>query len=151
MHEAILMDNSPMPTNDTLQRLIASRLTPVCPEEVVERAVQLWLSLASELIPIIGEAGFAIIYTRSLRLNQSVFPWLPVGSVKKQADSLFTSLATSLKERTHAETGEACQALLLTFTDMLVVLIGEPITTSILRAAWGDDTPETTSKDYPHE
>ncbi len=141
-----------MAMNDTLQRLIASRLAPVRPEEVVERAVQLWTSLASELIPIIGEAGFAIIYARSLHLNQSAFPWLPAPPpVPKQADSLFTSLATSLNERTPAETGEACQALLITFTDMLVVLIGESITTSILRAAWGDDAPERIIKDKQHE
>lgn len=147
----ILSDNPSMATNGSLKRLIASRLASVRPEEVVERVVQLWTSLASELIPIIGEAGFAIIYVRSLHLNQPAFPWLPVEPVPKQADSLFTSLTTSLNERTHAETAEACQALLITFTDVLVVLIGEPITTSILRAAWGDDTPETTSKEFPHE
>ena len=135
-----------MATNDTLQRLIAARLAPVPSEEVVERAVRLWGSLGSELIPIIGEAGFAIIYARSLHLNQSAFPWLPVGPVPNPVGPLFTSLATSLNERTPAETLEACQALFLTFTDMLAVLIGESITTSILRAAWGDDTHENTQQ-----
>lgn len=131
-----------MATNDALQRLIASRLASVPPEEVVARAVQLWMSLATELIPIIGETGFATIYARSLHLNLSAFPWLPVGSVPSHADSLFSSLTTCFNERTHVETAEACQGLLITFTGVLVVLIGEPITTSILRAAWGDDIHE---------
>jgi len=40
---------------------------------------------------------------------------------------------------------------LITFTDILASLIGEALTTSILRSAWGNDAPDQTDKDCKHD
>lgn len=128
---------------------IVSRLILLRPEAVPDLSTQLWESLAAELIPIIGEAGFAILYARSLHLTQSNFPWLGAGQTPQPTDSQFKSLSTSLAARAASEAGEACEALFATFIAILATLIGESLTNGILRAAWSDDASEITSKEFP--
>jgi len=41
--------------------------------------------------------------------------------------------------------------LLIKFTDILASLIGEGLTTSILRSAWGNDAPNRAGKELKHE
>ena len=112
------------------------------PEEVANITILLWESVASELIPLIGKDGFAILYARSLHLARSTHPWLATGHSAQQNDTHFTSLRMSLEGQNFTEAGEASKALLATFTDLLAVLIGEPLTTGILRVAWRDGAPE---------
>jgi hypothetical protein len=45
----------------------------------------------------------------------------------------------SLEGQTPAQASEANRLLLITFTDILAALIGEQLTTSILRLAWGSE------------
>ena len=97
--------------------------------------------LAAELIPIIGETGFATLFARSLYRNQTLFTWLASAPAPQQPQVLqhsatqFTTLKASLQTRSFTEATAANQALLITFTDILIVLIGEPLTIGILRAA----------------
>ena len=113
--------------------------------------------LAAELIPIIGETGFATLFARSLYRNQTLFTWLASAPAPQQPQVLqhsatqFTTLKASLQTRSFTEATAANQALLITFTDILIVLIGEPLTIGILRAASGNDASEITNKELPHE
>jgi len=45
----------------------------------------------------------------------------------------------SLEGQTPAQVSDANSLLLITFTDILAALIGEQLTTRILRSAWGID------------
>ena len=126
-------------------------LTAQRPEDVAGLAVQLWGSLALELIPIVGEAGFTILYARSLHITQRIYPWIAAASAPQATDSQFASLKTQLEARPFTEAGEGFEALLVTFIDILALLIGEPLTTSILHAAWGDSASEITIRSSPHE
>ncbi len=45
----------------------------------------------------------------------------------------------SFEGHTPAQASEANRLLLITFTDILSSLIGEELTTSILRSAWGSE------------
>ncbi len=98
----------------------------------------LWERLATELSPIIGERGFASLYARSLHRAGLEFPWLAPHPPEAPADA-FKLLASNLKECAPAEAQAASAALLIIFTDTLILLIGELLTNSILRKAWGDD------------
>jgi hypothetical protein len=126
-----------MPANSKLQRQIVSKLKAQRPEEALDLSNQLWGSITAELIPIIGEDGFAILYARALHHARSAFPWLAAGPAPHPADTQFTSLRLSLQDRPIGEARVANEALLLTFTDLLAVLIGEPLTAGLLRAALG--------------
>lgn len=135
-----------MASDELLRRYLISKCQSSSEEQTVGHAIQLWRSLAAELIPIIGEEGFATLYLRSLHLTQSRFPWLATGEMQ-QSDSLFSPLKTCLEERTSAEAGEAAEHLFITFTSILAQLIGGSLTFNMLRAAWGDKAPEPTNEE----
>lgn len=107
------------------------------PARVPEASAALWRDLAHHLIAIIGERGFDALYARSLHQVGATYPWLAEpGPDEEQAT--FSQLQQRLREQPAA--GPASIALLCTFIDTLTLLIGELVTSSILRAAWGDDT-----------
>ncbi len=105
----------------------------------VDAAINLWEQMATQIIAIVGEGGFNSLYARSVFLTRSTFPWLAAGALPPQADQLFAGLKTSLEGQTQAQAVKASSLLLITFTDILASLIGEQLTTSILRLAWGSE------------
>lgn len=125
----------------TLQRqqIIASLMAQQ-PENIADAAMGHWQQLADEIITIIGEAGFASLYERSVHLAQSTFPWLPSGTSPPQPDHShrFVELGIRLADQTPAQARAAHSLLLTIFTDILASLIGEQLISSILRAAWGN-------------
>jgi hypothetical protein len=108
------------------------------PDAQADASVSLWQSLATELRVIIGERGFESLYARSLYRAGAAFPWLAPHPPQATGDA-FKLLALRLKGRDPAEAQAASAALLNIFTDTLILLIGELLTNSILRKAWGDD------------
>ncbi len=99
--------------------------------------LRLWDNLALELRVIIGERGFESLYARSLHHAAAALPWL--ATQPPQSGDPFTLLTSRLKQRPAAEAQVASAALLNIFIDTLIILIGELLTYSILRKAWGDD------------
>lgn len=127
------------------------------PDAIVATSLYLWQRLSQELILIIGEGGFQSMYFRSLHLAAVRFPWLPLppagplmrksaapvalsvpSSAGSAALSRFAVLVASLEAQALEQAAEASIALLCTFIDILAMLIGEHLTTSILHAAWGN-------------
>ncbi len=100
-------------------------------------AINLWEQMATQLISLVGEDGFNSLYTRSVFLSQSIFPWLAASSLPPRTDHRFANLKTSLDGQTPAQVIKANSFLLITFTDILASLIGEQLTARILRTAWG--------------
>jgi hypothetical protein len=68
-----------------------------------------------------------------------------------QIDQRFAELKVRLAEQTPAQASAASRLLLITFTDILASLIGEQLTTSILRSAWGDDASDKAGKELKNE
>jgi hypothetical protein len=101
-------------------------------------SMMLWEALAVQLIAIIGERGVASLYSRSLHQAGARFAWLTPHPPQAAADAL-ELLGSSLAVRASAEAQAANGALLNIFIDTLIILIGELLTNSILRTAWGDD------------
>ncbi|MES2534823.1 MAG: hypothetical protein V4632_03025 [Pseudomonadota bacterium] len=117
------------------------------PEAVVAVTIDLLERLAAELISIIGDGGFQSLYSRSVHLTSASFPWMLKNHPSQQPDARFAGLQAALEERNFTEAGEASIALLTTFIDILALLIGELLTTSILRSAWGDDVSDIAVKE----
>ena len=117
------------------------------PEAVVDVTFDLWERLAGELITIIGEGGFQSLYSRSAHLVSATFPWMVLRHPWQQADSRFVDLKKSLEGRELEEASEASVVLLITFVDILALLIGEHLTTSILHSSWGDDAVDIAGKE----
>jgi hypothetical protein len=107
-----------------------------------------WRQLARQLCPIIGDAGFMALYMRSLHVVRNQYGWLPRHETLS-ADAAFTLLEQALQSRDAAAAGGASTALLCVFIDTLILLIGELLTTSILREAWGDDVENHAGTELP--
>ncbi|HYQ92475.1 MAG TPA: hypothetical protein VES89_10480 [Candidatus Competibacteraceae bacterium] len=120
-------------------------------EQVADAAISLWEKLATEIISIVGEGGFTSLYARSVFLAQSSFPWLAASSLAPQTDHRFEQLRICLAEQPPAHASEASRLLLITFTDILASLIGERLTASILRSAWGNDASDRIDKEFNNE
>jgi len=119
------------------------------PEAVVDVSIHLWETLAYELVSIIGERGFQSLYSRSLHLTSAAFPWMEMNPSVPQNGSDFADLKKFLAAQDATNSGEASAALLITFIDILALLIGELLTSSILRLAWGDDALDKVVKEFP--
>jgi hypothetical protein len=109
------------------------------PDAIGDVTLQLWERLASELASIIGDGGFQSLYARSVHLARASFPWIVLSQPAMSTVSVFASLKECLEERDSKVACEASITLLNIFIDILILLIGELLTTSILRSAWGDD------------
>lgn len=118
---------------------IVRRLTARLAENHAEEAINLWEQVAKQIVSIIGESGFDSLYARSLSLTSATFPWLSPSATSTQFDYRFGSLRTSLEAQTPVLASEANGLLMITFTDLLASLIGEPLTARILDSAWGRD------------
>ena len=120
-----------------LRHQIIESLTAPHPENAADNAIGLWEQMASQIISIVGEGGFNSLYARSVYLAQASFPWLTAPT--PQTAQRFAELKASLEAQTPAQASAANRLLLITFTDILASLIGDPLTTRILRSAWGND------------
>jgi hypothetical protein len=139
-----------METSDLLRHLKIRSLVAMHPASVAEAANTLWEQMANQIISIVGEAGFNSLYTRSVFLTQSSFPWLAAAALS-QSDHRFAQLKTGLAGQTPEQATAANSLLLITFTDILAALIGEQLTTSILLSAWGNAASNWTDKEFKNE
>jgi len=140
-----------METIDLLRHQIIKNLMAQHTEKVEDAAIDLWERMATQIVSIVGEGGFNSLYARSVFLTQSTFPWLTAGSLSSQTDHRFAELKMSFEGRTPAQASEANSLLLITFTDILASLIGEQLTTSILRSAWSYDASDRPCKEFKNE
>lgn len=127
-----------MATRDVRRRQFIDSALARNSDEAADSAIQTWQQLASQLVSLIGEGGFHSLYARTLYLTRADFPWLPAVGAALSSDVGFEALRTSLEGQDAAHADKANRMLLLTFTDILASLVGEPLTTDILSSAWGD-------------
>jgi len=103
---------------------------------------------AEQLTPLIGDAGVAAIWARSLHLTERNVRGLASVRAAAQGDAPFAHLQLSLEQQEPAAATEAAVAVLATANELLASFVGEGLTTSLLREAWpedfaGDTTEET--------
>lgn len=109
------------------------------PDAMVNTSINLWKRLASTLNSNIGEVAFQALFLRSVNTTGKVFPWMMPTHVFHTAESDFEGLRTCLEGQGITESSIASSSLLNTFIDMLILLLGEHLTTSILRLAWDEN------------
>ena len=140
-----------MDTSKVLRHQKIQGLTEKHTEKVADAAIGFWEQAATQIISIVGEGGFDSLYARSMFLTRSTFPWLVATSESRQSHHRFADLKTSLEGQTPAQIREANSLLLITFTDILASLIGEPLTARILDSAWDDDDQKTVGRELKNE
>ena len=136
---------------DLLRQQIVKCYMAKSAEEFQNAAINSWDQIATQIITIVGEAGFNFLYVRSVFLTQPTFPWLAAVSLPPQTDHRFAELIISFEGQTPEQAKAANSLLLITFTDILASLIGEHLTIRILRSAWGDDPSKVPGKEFQNE
>lgn len=116
-----------------------------------DAAILLWEKLAAEVISIIGEGGFDSLYQRSGYLVQQAYQCLAPCLQSAPAEHRFADLKASLENDVSPLMNDANCELLITFTDIMATLIGEALTTGILRTAWGSDATGNAGMESNHE
>ena len=108
------------------------------PQEAVDFMIGLWEALAACLIPITADDGFRSLFERSLHLTSKTFPWLAINLGAWDRSKRFSGLRANLDCQNSDEAAAAGFALLTTFVETLVALLGAPLVSNVLRSAWGD-------------
>ena len=134
-----------------LRHQIIKNLIAPHTEKVADAAINLWEPMATKIIAIVGEGGFNSLYARSVFITHPTFSWLDTRAPSTPPDHRFTELKMSFERQTSAQASAANSLLLINFTDILAALIGEQLTMSILRSAWGNDAFEKLDKEFKNE
>lgn len=132
-----------MPTTDnkSIQEAIRRTLmqrTGGAPDAstVSEAIISTWHQMADRLTPVIGVKGVDILFHRSLQLTCTTFQWLAISGSYKDSAALLADLKARLASRETKDAVEASYTLLVTFTELLVTLIGIALTERLLRPVW---------------
>lgn len=136
-----------METNNALRHQIIKNLMAQRTEKIAYAAIAVWEQMAKQIIAIVGQDGFDSLYARSVYLTQPTVPWLAAGLLSPQTEQRFAELKLCFDGQDPAQIRDANALLLITFTDILSVLIGEQLTTKILRSAWGADASGEAGKE----
>jgi hypothetical protein len=115
---------------------------------IAAAARRLYEQLAQQLTPLIGGAGAAAIFARSLHLTHRQVPGLapvrgpddrePIARAQRFLESQESAAAT-----------EAAIAVLMTVCELLESFIGSKLTTDHMRQVWPDDFGGDTTEETP--
>jgi hypothetical protein len=120
---------------------LASLQEPADAEQLADAAVALWRDVWSALSPIIGAAGVAALFQRSISLRMAEYPWLTnVSGLAEVRDpprpDVFNTLRRELSQQTKADAVAANTALLQSLAQILGNLIGVSLTARLLQPVW---------------
>lgn len=136
-----------MQTSKQIRHQTISKLSAQQNEQFVDAAIVLWEKMATEIISIVGTGGFNSLYTRSVFFAQTSFPFLYGCALPAGTGQNFADLKKCLADQNIGQASAANTLLLITFTDILASIIGDPLTNNILNSAWGVDAPGNTGKE----
>jgi hypothetical protein len=104
---------------------------------VARATLHTWHRLATRLAPVIGVRGVEILFSRSLHLTATLFPWLARVEEEEEGRMVLpASLKACLAGQETDAAAEASDTLLVTFTEQLTSLIGESLTERLLEPVW---------------
>jgi hypothetical protein len=108
---------------------------------IAEAAIGLTREVARCLAPLIGSRGVDALVSRSLQLTVPAFPWLGLTGEHGNVMGSLASFKARLEVRDPMVVTEASVALLVTFTDLLVTMIGASLTDRLLGPIWAAPAP----------
>ncbi|MDQ6645911.1 MAG: hypothetical protein M3Y93_01595 [Pseudomonadota bacterium] len=116
---------------------------------ISEKAVSIWVGVVAALSPIIGQAGVAALFKRSVFLTRNAHPCLSdINDGELSSKVEFAGLQIVLAQLDRVEAVAVNTTLLQNFHDLLNSLIGASLSKRLLRPVWdapssGDAVQET--------
>ncbi len=117
--------------------------------QAADAALSQWRRVEAGLSPILGVAGVAALYRRSLHQLRDAHPVLAAVHEASHAAGDFEPLRSALAMQPQADAATTQRALMQAFRDLLATLIGAPLSERLLQPARdfspigkaGQDTP----------
>ncbi|MEJ0037971.1 MAG: hypothetical protein WDO68_18160 [Gammaproteobacteria bacterium] len=103
---------------------------------IAAAAADTWPRVTARLAPVIGARGVEVLFRRALHLTSTAFPWLQLAADHEGGVATLESVTTRLAGQEASSAALASCALLVTFTELLVTLIGESLTERLLGPVW---------------
>lgn len=119
---------------ESIRTILAQRVGIPDSKATASATAATWRLLGAQLAPVIGSRGLEVLFDRALRMTSTTFPWLAVGG--GSGAGLLPGVVELLACQRPAEAAEASYTLILTFTELLMTLIGESLTTRLLAPVW---------------
>jgi len=110
------------------------------PDQVADAAVSVWRAVHAALSPVIGAAGVAALYKRTLHLQREDRPWLDDAYYGAVKPGDFTSLRSSLSRQDSVIAAGAHDAMIRSLVGLLSELIGPSLTQRLLQPVWPSPT-----------
>lgn len=104
--------------------------------QIADTIISIWRATDAALAPILGQAGVAALYRRSLYLAGPAHAWLLGTHDGIQTDADLAALKAVLSQQTSDVAAAGGGAVLQTFYEVLTSLVGPSLTERLLRSAW---------------
>ena len=113
----------------------------VDPARVAEVLVSILREVEAALVPVLGVRGVGLLYRRSLYLSPNLQPLLAITLDKAQGMPTaldFDALRSMLAQHSGADAITDGTTLLQTLYNLLITLVGLPLTERLLRSVWAN-------------
>jgi hypothetical protein len=114
---------------------------------VAAAARRLYEQLGQQLTPLVGGAGAAAIFARSLHLTHRRLPGLAPVRVPDEVQEPLARAQRFLESQESAAATQAAIAVLMMVCELLESFIGSALTTGLLRRVWPDDFGSGTTEE----
>ena len=143
---------NPLPGSADLRQAIQGELTREAgidadAKTLAAATIRVYDTLAGQLALLIGDGGVRALTARSLHLVKRDFPWLAEVQEPDPSEGGFAQVRSRLERQEPVLAMEAAAATLATLGGLLVTLIGDTLTMSVLRAAWPNAFPDETQQE----
>jgi hypothetical protein len=129
-------------------KALAQRAGPAAGGEAIATAVQrAYDDLAQAAVPLIGQVGINALTGRMLYLVHPTYPWLAVPHDPGEWTGPLAPIIAGLKQQTPAIAMDAAGAMFATLAGLIATLIGEPLATQLLQAAWPDVSSDARTRE----
>jgi hypothetical protein len=103
---------------------------------IADAVVSTWEEVERALTPIVGQQGVIALYRRSLHLTASTYFWLSGMHESMPSKIDRAALKDVLSQQSSSVAAAGGGALLQTFYELMVSLVGSSLTERLLRSAW---------------
>lgn len=115
--------------------------------EIADAIVAVWHEIDNVLTPILGQLGFAGLYRRSLQLTATHYPWLSMTSKDVQTNMDLIAVHAQFVKQNQVTAEAGGVALLQTFYELLITLVGPSLTEQLLCAVWDNSFSGSPAQD----
>ena len=137
--------------------IVAPLAVRVAPDADVAQFASAVIATLDEIVvvlaPIVGAAGVAALYRRSLHLASRQHAWMAAAADESQHPLMgFEALRGALEQQINGEAAGAGHHLMQTFRDLLASLIGPALTGQLLGPVWANPptpAPAPPTQDSP--